>query len=72
MKKVVKIKSSSLPMRSPVGAAILFWLLLEHIRAPEWAYGVLWTIVAILAIAYAVSFFTESFRDVRGFGDDSP
>lgn len=72
LKKKVKIKSSSLPMRSPVGGAILCWLLLERIKAPEWAYGVLWTIVAISVIAYAASFFTESFCDVRGFGDDSP
>ncbi len=71
MKKKVVIKSSSLPMRSPVGAAVLYWLLLEHIKAPEWAYGVFWTLVAILAAAGIASFFIETPRDVRGFGDDS-
>lgn len=72
MKKKVVIKSSSFPMRSPVGAAVLYWLLLEHIKAPEWAYGVLWTLVGIGAVAYLVSFFMETPRDVRGFGDDTP
>ncbi len=72
MKKSVKIKSSSLPSRSLVGATILFWLLLEYIKAQEWAYGALWTIAAILAVAFAVSVFTESRRDVPDFGDDLP
>ena len=71
MKKKVVIKSSSLPMRSPFGAAVLNWLLLEHIKAPEWAYGVLWTLVGIGAVAYVISFFVETLRDLRGFGDDS-
>ncbi|RFP19178.1 hypothetical protein D0T23_05195 [Duganella sp. BJB475] len=72
MKKKVVIKSSSLPMRSPVGAAVLYWLLIEHIGAPGWAYGMLWTLVGIGSIAYLVSFFMEVCSDVRGFGDDSP
>lgn len=71
MKKKTVIKSSSLPMRSPVGAAVLYWLLLEHIGAPGWAYGVLWTLVGIGIVGYVISFFMESERDVRGFGDDS-
>lgn len=40
MKTKVVVRSSSLPMRSPVSSALLYWLLLEHIKAPEWAYGV--------------------------------
>ncbi len=71
-KKKVKIKSSSLPMRSPVCAAILFWLLLEHIKAPQWAYGVLWTLVGVWLAAFTSSFFTDIEHDVPGFGDDSP
>jgi hypothetical protein len=71
MKKKSVIKSSSLPMRSPAGAAVLYWLLLEHIGAPGWAYGALWTLVGICAIAYVVSFFIERPRDVPGFGDET-
>jgi len=71
MKKKVKISSTSLPTRSPVGFAILYWLLLEHLHAPEWAYGVLWTLVAILGLLFLVSQFTETTRDVPGFGEES-
>ncbi|MYM34922.1 hypothetical protein GTP38_11295 [Duganella sp. FT94W] len=71
MKKQTKIKSSSLPTRSPVATSLLFWLLLEHTHAPEWAYGVFWTLTAILVAAFIVSFFTEVERDVPGFGDRS-
>lgn len=71
MKKQTKIKQSSLSMRSPLSFAVLYWLLLEHLNAPEWAYGVYWTLVVIIFIAYIVSFFTESLRDVPGFGDRS-
>lgn len=72
MKKKVKIARSSMPTRSPVGATLLLWLFLEHIGAPGWAYGVLWTFAALGAFAFVLSFFNEAERDVRGFGDDSP
>jgi hypothetical protein len=72
MKKKTVIKTSSMPMRSPVGMAVLYWLLLEHIGAPGWAYGVLWTFVGLCFIVFVASFFFETARDVRGFGDDSP
>ena len=71
MKKQTKIKSSSLRMRSPVASAVLYCLMLEHIHAPGWAYGVFWTLAAILVLVYFVSFFTEVERDVPGFGDRS-
>lgn len=71
MKKQTKIKRSSLPSRSPISTSLLFWLLLEHIHGPEWAYGVFWTLTVILVLAYVVSFFTEVERDVSGFGDRS-
>jgi len=69
MKRKVVIKSSSLQTRSPVGIAIVFWLLLDRVDAPGWAFGVLWTLVAILALAWLISFFTESVSDVPGFGE---
>lgn len=69
MKRKVAIKSSSLPTRSPVGVAILFWLLLDRLAAPAWAFGVMWTLVALLALAWIISFWTESQRDVPGFGE---
>jgi len=70
MKRKTVIKSSSLPTRSPVGTAILFWLLLDRVAAPAWAFGVLWTLVALVALVWVASFWTESRRDVRGFGEE--
>jgi len=69
MKRSTVIKSSSLPMRSPLGLAILFWLLLDRLGAPGWSFGVLWTVIALLAVMWVASFWTESFRDVPGFGE---
>lgn len=69
MKRSTVIKSSSLPTRSPVGIAIVFWLLLDRLGAPGWAFGVLWTLVALLALIWIISFWTESARDVNGFGE---
>jgi len=69
MKHVTVIKSSSLPTRSPVGFAILFWLLLDRLGAPGWAFGVLGTLVFFMAMFWIVSFWTESKQDVSGFGE---
>jgi len=63
------IKSSSLPTRSPLGLAILFWLLLDRLQAPGWAFGVLWTLAVLLVIVWLASFWVESARDVPGFGE---
>ena len=68
-KRKIAIKSSSLPARSPVAFAILFWLLLDRLSAPDWAYGVLWTIVALVAINWVVCQATTVEQDVPGFGE---
>lgn len=68
MKKVA-IKSSSLPMRSPVGFVILMWLLLDRLGAPGWAYGVLWTLGGLLFVAFACDLYRTDSRDVPGFGE---
>jgi len=69
MKKKVAIASSSLPARSPVGEGLLWWLFLEHIAAPSWAYGVLWTLVGLSAVMWVYCFATTTERDVPGFGE---
>jgi hypothetical protein len=69
MNKKVAIKSSSMPARSPVGFALLWWLFLEHIAAPGWAYGVLWAMVGLMTLAFVYCFFTTTERDVPGFGE---
>jgi hypothetical protein len=69
MKRKTVIKATSLPAKSPASFAILFWLLLDRLDAPQWAYGVLWTIVALLAIGFIYQLFTVETRDVPGFGE---
>jgi hypothetical protein len=61
--------TSSLPTRSPLSLAILFWLLLDRLGAPGWAFGVLWTLVGLLVLIWLISFKTESAQDVPGFGE---
>lgn len=68
MKKTV-IKPSSLPMRSPLLFAIVMWLLCDRLAAPGWAYGVLWTVVALWSIVFVAGLRHTTFRDVPGFGE---
>jgi len=69
MKRKVAIKSSSMPTRSPLASAALLWLLLDRLGAPLWAYGVMWTIVGLAAIAWIHCLCTTEERDVPGFGE---
>ncbi len=47
MKRKIVIKALSLPTRSPLGMAIVLWLLLDRLGAPGWVFGVLWTMIAL-------------------------
>jgi hypothetical protein len=69
MSKYVVIKSSSLPSRLPTSFAILFWLLLDRLDAPEWAYGVMWTLVGMLVVGFIYNLNSAEFQDVPGFGE---
>lgn len=69
MKRKVAIKSSSLPARSPIASTVLFWLLLDRLGAPAWAYGVLWTLTGLCGIAWLYCLATTQERDVPGFGE---
>jgi hypothetical protein len=69
MKKRTVINIKSLPMRAPTHAAIVWWLLLDRLNAPAWAYGVMWTIVGILVIGFVVEAATAEHKNVPGFGE---
>ena len=69
MKRKTVIKWSSLPSRLPVSFGILWWLLLDRLAAPAWAYGVLWTVVCLGTIAFVIDFCRTDMRDVPGFGE---
>ncbi len=62
MKKV--ISQNNLPFRNPLVASITYYLALEHFGAPGWAYGVLYTLVAIASFVYLYSVFTDKIVDI--------
>jgi hypothetical protein len=39
-----------LPTRPPLAANVLWWLFLDRMGAPSWAWGVFWTLFALLWI----------------------
>jgi hypothetical protein len=69
MKKKTVISFTSLPMRAPTHTAIVWWLLLDRLNAPAWAYGVMWTVVGILLIGFIVEAATADRKNVPGFGE---
>lgn len=69
MKKKTVISFKSLPQRAPVHTAIVWWLLMDRLGAPAWAYGVMWTVVAILAIGFIAELATAERKNVPGFGE---
>ena len=71
MKKAVVIKASSLPPRPPILSTAVFWMLLDRLRAPEWAFGVLWTLVGLLIAGFIYRLLSVDIKDVPGFGDKS-
>lgn len=70
MSRRVLIKPSSLPPRLPLSHAAIGWLLLDRFDAPGWAFGVLWTLIALLVVGFVVGLCTATLRDVPGFGKD--
>lgn len=44
------IAHANMPPRFPIYLAAVGWLLLDRLGAPGWAHGVLWTVVAVMAI----------------------
>lgn len=43
-----------MPARLPVGFTALWWLVMERIDAPGWAWGMFWL---VLAVVWAISIF---------------
>lgn len=68
-KKNVRIKGTSLAPRLPVTFAIVWWLLLDRLDAPGWAYGVLGSVVVLAFTVWVMALWRCEFRDVPGFGE---
>jgi len=51
-------------MRSPLIATLVWWLVLDHINAPGWAWGVFYTLLVIVWFAYAWDSWTNTSMNV--------
>ena len=49
------IAQSNLPSRLPLNTTILFWLLLDRLNAPGWAWGALFTVVGLAWVAALIA-----------------
>ena len=65
MKKryVVGFKHRAAPLFGFLQPTAIAWLLMDRLGAPTWAYGVMWTLAAIISIGFAVSHFTQTERE---------
>lgn len=68
MKTPIKIKYTSLPLRSPLLPSIVLALLLDRLSAPGWLWGAVGTIMAFATIGFLYERFAGVERDVPGFG----
>ena len=65
-KKLRYIKSTNLPPRINITAALVWWLVFDRLSAPPWLYGVVFTLIGIVYIAETVRFFSADAVDVVG------
>jgi hypothetical protein len=45
-------------------------MLLDRLKAPEWAFGVFWAVAVLLTAAGLMKLFTEKQAKLTGFGTD--
>ena len=59
MKKRKVLSRKHLPLRLPIISALVYFLALEHFKAPEWLYGAIGLFVVVQTIAVIHSMATE-------------
>jgi hypothetical protein len=64
------IHQSCLPTRLNLGFIPVYWMLLDRLKAPEWAFGVFWTVTVILVAAMVLGLYREKQVKLTGFGTD--
>ena len=57
MKKRYVIRQDNLPMRSPLLATLLAWLVMERLSSPEWVWGAIGLFLAIIWIVWFIDLF---------------
>lgn len=54
MSSIKVIDGKNLPARFPISQMIAMYLLLQHFGAPGWAYGIIFTIYALVCILIVI------------------
>lgn len=70
MKKRKVISSNNLPIRAPVLATFVWWLVLEKLGVPSWAFGVIGTLIAVAWVVFFIDLFNREEINVLN-GKDS-
>lgn len=66
MKKPKYIKANNLPPRFGLVNMLVWWLILDHFKAPGWAYGVIYTLLVTITICEIWRTFAGDAIDVLG------
>lgn len=64
MKKRRVISGKQLPSNPPLVSTLVYWLALDKLAAPGWAWGVVGTIMAVIWIAWIVDAFNRESVEV--------
>jgi hypothetical protein len=65
------IRPSSLPMRCPLVATLVFYLTMDRLSAPGWLFGVVGVIMATVWMAWIYGMAVNVAVDAPGFGKRS-
>lgn len=69
MKKPKYIKASNLPPRGIVVVPIFWWMFLDRMNAPDWLFGIVGTLLALVTITELWRMFAGEGVDVIGTDD---
>ena len=64
------IDRSCLPTKLSFMWVAVYWLLLDRLKAPEWTYGVLWTLTVVYLVILLIQFSKEKQVKLPGFGEN--
>ena len=66
MKQIKFIKGANLPPRLSILTPLMWWLVLDHFSAPGWAYGVIYTGIAVVYLVEVWRLFAGTAVDLLG------
>lgn len=71
LKRRVVIPVDHFPVRMPGTPTMLIYVVLDIYKSiPGWAHGVIWSLVALMWLGWAVGFVRQEERPLNGYGED--